>query len=263
MGPQEHGPKPKQTIEFSSIDHADTSCQLRGSKTSRRKLRKSLKRYGQLEPIKVYPGDRGYIIIDGHSRTEELKRFGRTTIDVIIYPVMTTAEARRLAFEFNVVRRNLTATDKGSIVLAAKKEGVSSEVTADTYGLPLRTVQRYASIPEAILEHFDGHAVTYSHCKALAEAFRDLPEGEIEKVAAEIKERHLSVRELRSALRQRGILRNRVGRPLEIGLVGSDGVTLRSVTVKRDAPVEELESLRDLGQEMVKWAIKSIEERRT
>jgi transposase len=133
------------------------------------------------------------------------------------------------------MRKNLTSTDKGSIILAAKKEGISCEAISETFGISLRTVQRYAGLREEVFAVFDGKLVTYSHCKLLAEVLDELPDGTLDAMAERVRDEELTVRQLRTALREVGCSCGKQGRPTEIASVSRDALILRKAPITSPA----------------------------
>ena len=229
-----------QDVPLNQIDLADTRFQLRAAPPQVSDIRRSFEAEGQEEPVELL-GPSPYRIIDGFRRCTVATALGWKTIQALVHEGMSEAHAFRKAFTANVVRRNLTSLDKANAMRIGMKQGMTVLDLAAELNLSEKQVRRYLDllkIPEAIRNEIDDHFVTMSHALVLAE----FSVGNVEQVAQDVRERKLSVGQLRQFLTKR--LGAQRGRPPR-AYIRREGATIRgrAFRIKLDAPVEERERL--------------------
>ena len=108
-------------------------------------LLESLAREGQREPVDLV-GPKPYRIVDGYRRVESVRQLGWKTVKAMVHRDMSNAEAQRMAFVKNVVRKNLSPLDKANAIFQAKRHGRSEEALAKDFGISTKQLKRYEEL---------------------------------------------------------------------------------------------------------------------
>ena len=198
------GPCLLRTIPLDDIDCAHKRFQLRFPRDPAQ-LRKSLRSVGQRNPIKVMPGENGYLVIDGHSRVEQAKRLGWESVRVLLFPMMSDSEAIQLAWQSNVVRRNLSCVERANAIVMGLRRGLTLDEVANALDITRRTAQRYIEIPERLLRYVDGKIVTMAHAKVLLDVVSRLSAASLEEWINRIRSQRWSKAQLLKQMRLAGL----------------------------------------------------------
>ena len=208
---KEHGPVALESILLTDIDHTDKNFQFR-MPTDRNRLGASLKKRGQINPIKVIAGEHGYRIIDGHGRVQKINRLGWTHVRALIYKGMSDRAAMAISYESNVRRRNLSFVEKANAMQLAVKDGFTRDEIAGFFAVERRTVDRYLELPYELQKHIDGKAVTMAHGRALKPLIAVVSSKIIGDLVNWIKETGAGEKGLREKLKSEGLIDRRRGK---------------------------------------------------
>jgi ParB family chromosome partitioning protein len=218
-------------------------------------LKDSLLREGQREPVDLL-GAKPYKIVDGYRRIAAIRELGWKTVKAFIHKDMTPAEAQRLAFLKNVVRKNLSPLDKANAIHQAKRRGRSLESLAEDFGISVKQVRRYEgllALPESLQAHVDKGTLTMAHAKLLSDHRVD----DVAKWVTTIDETKLNAAALARVLRKTAPTRARMGRTRSFAKVERSRVRLYAFTMSKDTPkVERLkaaELLADAAKALRAW----------
>lgn len=107
-------------------------------------LAESIKRFGLLHPITVFPEDGKYILIAGQRRLLAVKQLGWDEIPARVLSSRPDAiEAKAISFSENFVRRDLTTPEKRDACIMFHRRYSSMKAASEALGLPYWEVREY------------------------------------------------------------------------------------------------------------------------
>lgn len=109
----------------------------------------SIQKNGQLVPIIVRNRDNEFQLISGFRRVASLRKLGRKKVQAKILTDISDAEARRISLLENFERNDLTAWDQVATAAKFRKQGVENSEIAKSFGVSIRTIQRYLVVSKA------------------------------------------------------------------------------------------------------------------
>jgi ParB/RepB/Spo0J family partition protein len=133
-------------------------------------LRNALAREGQLEPIDLTDSDPHHII-DGFRRLAAIRELGWSTVRAIVRRGVSTERAHQIAFDKNVVRKNLRPIEKANAMRLAIARGCTSRSIASQFGISEKQMRRYEDLldlPKRLRELIDAGDVSMAHAEVLA-----------------------------------------------------------------------------------------------
>jgi ParB/RepB/Spo0J family partition protein len=238
-GGEAREPDTIRDLPLREIDDSDDTYRFQRTEAGS-SLAQSLARDGQLTPILVIAGRIGFRIIDGFRRTAAARELGWTTIRARVHPPMLSDEAKKIAFVSNVVRRDLTVREKVHAIQMARRVGFSKRDVAEMFGISQRQIERYASLPDDVLELIDGKRITMAHARVLARQRPVMTIPQLEALVARIRGDRMSAPELAKWLTANGPSRSPAGAGSTLGTITRDRVRLNSLELTRRASPESL-----------------------
>jgi len=107
-------------------------------------LAESIKRFGLLHPITVYPEDAKFILVAGQRRLLAVKQLGWDKIPARVLATRPDPiEAKAISFSENFVRRDLTTPEKKNACIMFHRRYGSMKAAAQALGMPYEEVRDY------------------------------------------------------------------------------------------------------------------------
>jgi len=107
-------------------------------------LAESIRRFGLLHPITVFPEEGKYILIAGQRRLLAVKQLDRDEIPARVLSSRPDAiEAKAISFSENFVRRDLTDREKRDACIMFHRRYSSMKAASEALGLPYWEVREY------------------------------------------------------------------------------------------------------------------------
>lgn len=209
-------------------------------------LEASLRNEGQREPVDL-AGSKPYTIVDGFRRVEAIRRLGWKTVKAFVHLRMTAAEAQRLAFLKNVVRKNLSPLDKANAIRQAKKRGRKLDELAADFGISVKQVRRYEGLldlPAELQKLVDRGKLPMSHAVLL----HDHGVRAFDKWVERIAEKKLTRQQLKRELRAESGAKP-PGRRKQYVKLDRSSVRLYPFALSKESPREEREKVAKLLEE--------------
>jgi ParB/RepB/Spo0J family partition protein len=133
-----------EVVRLENIDREDLRFQYRlGAAIA--DLKRSIAAEGLREPIDLLD-TKPYRIIDGFRRVASISALGGKSVKALIHTGLSEEEAHTHAFLKNVVRRNLSSSEKAQAVCKALERGVNVKDVARHLGLAEKQVRRYEEL---------------------------------------------------------------------------------------------------------------------
>ena len=171
-------------------------------------LANSIKEYGVLEPIIVKKSIKGYEIVAGERRTKACELVGLETIPAIVRD-FTDDEMMQIALLENIQREDLTAIEEAEALNnLIKTLNITQDKLADKIGKSRSYVTNMLGLlrlPEDVKNDILNGYITMGHAKVLSK-IED--EDTIKKFAKQIKDNHISVRDLEALASNPSIPKN-------------------------------------------------------
>src|SRR5262245_34188583 len=132
-------------------------------------LKESIRTHGQKVPIDL-TAHKPHRIIDGFRRYEAIHELLGETVKAIVHRGISDADAHRLAFLKNAVRKNLSIVERGYAIHLARKRGMTTEEIARMCSLSVSQVNRSEQVfnnsPE-VVEAVQAGAISIAHARVL------------------------------------------------------------------------------------------------
>lgn len=224
-----------EEVSIGGIDVADRTYQYRLSCTVE-DLKASLRADGQHEPVHLC-GTMPYRIVDGFRRIEAAQSLGWPCVKAFVHHDLAEVDAHVLAFQKNVVRRNLSPLERANAIAQAVRHGMTKALLARRLGLSERQILRYENLltfPATIQQLVDSHGLTMRQARLLADAGVDDPQSWAQRVRDESWSQRELERELRKARGAQAAGR----RPTYIKR-GKNSLRFHAFKISRSAPKEE------------------------
>jgi ParB family chromosome partitioning protein len=158
-----------ESIPVDNIDASDVTFQYRFT-TDTNGLRDAIAREGQLEPIDLTDSN-PHLVIDGFRRLAAIRELGWPAVRAIIRRDVSIESAHQIAFEKNVVRKNLRPIEKANAIRLAKTRGCRPTAIAQQFGMSEKQIRRYdalLALPRHIQDLVDEGHITMAHAAVLA-----------------------------------------------------------------------------------------------
>jgi ParB-like chromosome segregation protein Spo0J len=100
-----------------------------------------------------------------------MQELGWTTVRAIVRRGLTLEAMHRIAFEKNVVRKNLGPLEKANAIRLARARGCSAAHIANQFGLSEKQIRRYDALlefPKALQQLVDKDELSMAHATVLA-----------------------------------------------------------------------------------------------
>lgn len=109
-------------------------------------LAESIKRFGLLHPITVFPENGKYILIAGQRRLLAVRQLGWEEIPARVLSTRPDAiEAKAISFSENLIRRDLTTPEKKNACIMFHRRYSSMKAASEALGIPYEEVREYVS----------------------------------------------------------------------------------------------------------------------
>jgi ParB/RepB/Spo0J family partition protein len=158
-----------ESVPLDQIDSSDMTFQYRLA-TDTNGLRAALAREGQLEPIDL-TDSKPHRIIDGFRRFAAVRELGWPAVRAIVRRGFSADAAHQIAFDKNVVRKNLRPIEKAHAIRLAMVRGSKSSDIAKQFGMSEKQVRRYdalLTLPTSLQGLVDVGEVSMAHAAVLA-----------------------------------------------------------------------------------------------
>jgi len=233
-----------KTVRLDAINRGDSRFQYRlnGHVAN---LKASLQREGQREPVDLTASE-PHLVIDGYRRVQAIGELGWDTVHALVHEV-DEAEAHRIAFLKNVVRRNLSPLEKANAIRLAKQRG-RKDLAAE-FGLSTKQVARYEALldlPKPLQQLVDKGEMSMTHAKVLADS--DLEDGT--PWLDMIRQDKLSAVELRRRVRT-AMGKKKPGRKKLYLKQSKEGFRMYPFTISKDSPKAERDQVVKLLKEVI------------
>lgn len=166
-------------------------------------LRDSIRLHGVLQPILVRRAGEGYELIAGERRWRASRLAGLQTIPAVVREGISDKEMLEVALIENLQRQDLDPMERArAIRKLMESSSLTQDAVADRVGLKRPTVSnllRLLELPDTIQDAVALGRLTMGHARALLGA-EDL--GTRLRLAREVEERGLSVRQVEGLVRQ-------------------------------------------------------------
>jgi len=158
-----------ESIPVDQIDSSDVTFQYRFT-TDTNGLRDAIAREGQLEPLDL-TDSKPHRIIDGFRRFAAMRELGWPAVRAIVRRNVSIEAAHHIAFDKNVVRKNLRPIEKANAIRLAKARGCKPNAIAKQFGMSEKQVRRYdalLTLPNTLQDIVDEGGVSMAHAAVLA-----------------------------------------------------------------------------------------------
>jgi ParB family chromosome partitioning protein len=107
-------------------------------------LAESIKRFGLLHPVTVFPKEEKYILLAGQRRLLAVKELGWQEIPAKVLPTAPdSVEAKAVSFSENFMRRDLTRSEKRDACIIFHRRYGSMKAASEALGIPKKEVSEY------------------------------------------------------------------------------------------------------------------------
>ncbi len=167
-------------------------------------LAESIKKHGLLQPVLVIKDKKNdrFILVAGERRLRASKKLGKDKIKAIVVDY-TLDDLREYALIENIQREDLNPIEVAlSLYELIKKHGYTHEELAKNLGKSrayITNMLRVLNLPQDIIEKVRNNKISLGHAKVLV----SLPEEEARKIAMEIEEKNLSVRDTEKLIKSK------------------------------------------------------------
>jgi ParB family chromosome partitioning protein len=188
-----------ESIPVDEIDSSNVTFQYRFT-TDTNRLRDAIAREGQLEPIDL-TDSKPHRIIDGFRRLAVIRELGWPSVKAIVRRNVSGEAAHQIAFDKNVVRKNLRPIEKANAIRLAKDRGCKTSVIAEQFGISEKQIRRYDALlefPKPLQQVVDNGALSMAHATVLARH----PDIDIAEWIKQARAGNWSAAELARALRK-------------------------------------------------------------
>jgi len=158
-----------ESVPIDQIDASDVTFQYRFT-TDTHGLRDAIAREGQLEPLDL-TDSKPHRIIDGFRRLAAIRELGWPTARAIVRRNVSIEAANQIAFDKNVVRKNLRPIEMANAIRLARDRGCKLNAIAKQFGMSEKQVRRYdalLALPTALQHTVDEGALSMAHAAVLA-----------------------------------------------------------------------------------------------
>lgn len=137
------------------------------------KLKESIKRWGLLHPVVVFPKEDKYELAVGQRRFLACKELGWKTIPAMVISPLDAAQAKILSLTEHVQRRELSYADMVDAIESLYKRYGSIKAVAEALGVSESTVRRYLALrlaPEPLIRMIEEAKISKLDARRIVEA---------------------------------------------------------------------------------------------